>query len=197
MPSSAALLAAGVLISQQPLPYAERLEQRELSAITGVVIHCTETPDLSSARELGEQIHYPGSQTGNSGHFYIDLDGRIEQYVPLERVAHHVSGHNQATLGIELVNRGRWPDWLHSEHQEPTSPYPEVQIQALIKLLQALQQHLPELSWIAGHEQLDTRQVPASDDPALLVSRKRDPGPRFPWTKVRAAISLRNYPLNQ
>ena len=49
---------------------------------------------------------------------------------------------------------------------------------------------MPALRWIAGHEELDTEQVPASDDPALQVPRKRDPGPLFPWAEVLAALPL-------
>ena len=48
-------------------------------------------------------------------------------------------------------------------------------------------------SWlrhIAGHEDLDREQVPASDDPTLRVARKRDPGPLFPWARVLAKVPL-------
>lgn len=186
----AAWLAAALMIHPQPLPYAERLDSRPLDQINGIVIHCTETPGLATAREFGEQIVYTGSQTGNSGHFYIDLDGRIEQYVPLERVAHHVADMNDGTIGIELVNAGRWPDWLHSGSQLPDTPYPDAQIEALLELLQALEQQLPSLEWIAGHQDLDTRTVPASDNPDIQVPRKVDPGPMFPWGRVMAVSGL-------
>ena len=36
------------------LPYESRLEQRPLSQVDLVVIHCTELPDLATAREYGE-----------------------------------------------------------------------------------------------------------------------------------------------
>lgn len=188
------LLAATLMIVQNPLPYAERLDARATEDIAGIVIHCTETPDLASAREVGEQIVYSGSQTGNSGHFYIDVDGGIEQYVPLERAAHHVAGQNRHTIGIELVNRGRWPDWFHSDSQQPDSPYSPAQIQALIELLQHLEQTLPSLQWIAGHQDLDTRQVAASDNPDIMVPRKIDPGPMFPWEQVLTAVRLEKKP---
>ena len=91
-----------------PLPYAERLEARALDAIELVVIHCTELPDLATAREYGERVLYADGGTGNSGHFYIDRDGSVHAWVPVERVAHHVRGHNPRSVGIELVNRGRF-----------------------------------------------------------------------------------------
>jgi N-acetylmuramoyl-L-alanine amidase len=43
---------------------------------------------------------------------------------------------------------------------------------------------------IAGHEDLDTAMVPASDDPARQVPRKRDPGPLFPWDEIVPACGL-------
>jgi N-acetylmuramoyl-L-alanine amidase len=36
--------------------------------------------------------------------------------------------------------------------------------------------------------------VPATDDPDVLVPRKRDPGPRFPWQQVMDAITLQRVP---
>jgi len=47
---------------------------------------------------------------------------------------------------------------------------------------------LEALRHIAGHEDLDRGQVPASNDASIPVPRKRDPGPRFPWPRVPAAL---------
>jgi N-acetylmuramoyl-L-alanine amidase len=49
---------------------------------------------------------------------------------------------------------------------------------------------LPGLHSIAGHEDLDTAKVAASDDATLRVPRKLDPGPMFPWPRVMAACGL-------
>ena len=46
-------------------------------------------PELATARRFGERIHYDESRTGNSGHYYIDRDGAVHQYVGVERIAHH------------------------------------------------------------------------------------------------------------
>ena len=185
--------ATPLSIHPHPLPYVQQLRARSLDAIDLVVLHCTELPDLATARDYGERIHYPDSATGNSGHLYIDRDGSIYQYVPLDRIAHHVRGHNASSIGIELVNRGRWPQWLDSRHQAMTEAYPDAQIDALIALLAWLRQQLPSLERIAGHEDLDTGQVPASDDPAQRVQRKRDPGPLFPWSRVLAEGSWQHW----
>lgn len=171
------------------LPYAELLEARPLSQIDLVVIHCTELPDLATAREYGERILYD-SGTGNSGHYYIDRDGSVHGYIEPERIAHHVRGYNERAIGVELVNIGRWPEWLSAHGQQMQEAYPDVQIAALVRLLQDLVHELPNLQYIAGHEDLDREQVPASDDPTQQVNRKLDPGPLFPWEQVMADTRL-------
>ena len=183
-------------ILDAPLPYVARLQARPLAQVGLVVIHCTELPDLATAREYGERVLYPGALdpaqgTGNSGHYYIDRDGAIQRWVPEDRVAHHVRGHNPHSIGIELVNTGRWPRWLDAAHQAMDEPYPDAQVDALVALLGHLRATLPALRDIAGHEDLDRERVPASDDPARTVARKRDPGPLFPWERVLAAVPLR------
>ncbi len=177
-------------ILAHPLPYETRLEPRPLSQVDLVVIHCTELPDLATAREFGEDILYPGSGTGNSGHYYIDRDGSIHQYVALDRVAHHVRGYNPRAVGIELVNTGRYPDWLASDRQQMREPYTEAQIASLIALLRWLPSQVPALHLMAGHEDLDRTREPASDDPSVQVQRKLDPGPLFPWEQVMAEVAL-------
>ena len=171
------------------LPYVERLQARAVEVVELVVIHCTELPDLATARQYGERVLYPAG-AGNSGHWYIDRDGSIVEYVPATRIAHHVRGHNANSVGIELVNRGRFPHWLDSRHQAMDEHYPDAQVEALLALLTHLRATLPALAGIAGHEDLDTERVPATDNPSVLVSRKRDPGPLFPWPRVLAGCGL-------
>jgi N-acetylmuramoyl-L-alanine amidase len=179
-------------VIQSPLPYELRLEQRPLAQIDLVVIHCTELPDLHTARQFGEEIRYD-SGTGNSGHYYIDRDGSVHQYVRVARIAHHVRGYNPRSIGIELVNAGRYPDWLAAGKQSMDEPYTEAQIIALLGLLGSLQRGLPSLAYIAGHEELDTTEVPASDAEGVLVHRKLDPGPLFPWDQVMQSTTLERF----
>lgn len=173
-----------------PLPYSQSLAQRNSAAIDLVVIHCTELPDLASARQYGERVLYPATGTGASGHYYVDRDGGLHRFVEPLRVAHHTRGYNERSLGIELVNLGRYPDWHHSARQTMTEPYPDAQIAALLALLADLRAEFPALRWIAGHEDLDRELIPASDDPALRVRRKLDPGPLFPWARALAESGL-------
>jgi len=177
-------------IHEDFLPYALKLEDRAAGSIDLVVIHCTELPDLEMARAFGEKIHYPETGTGNSGHFYIDRDGRIEQWVPLGRVAHHVRGFNPRSIGIELVNSGRYPDWFDSRKQAMSEPYPEPQVEALVLLIDHLRGILPGLLYVAGHEDLDTALIPSENAPDTLIRRKLDPGPQFPWAAFMKRVPL-------
>ncbi len=176
-------------IKDKPLPYANTLPERPVDDVELAVIHCTELPDLATARQYGEKVVH-ASDTGNSGHYYVDRDGSISRYVPGTRIANHVRGHNPYSIGIELVNLGRYPDWWNSRQQEMKEPYPAAQIGALLQLLEYLRSEYPNLRKIAGHEDLDTEMMPASDDPSLQVRRKRDPGVMFPWDEVMQNCEL-------
>jgi N-acetylmuramoyl-L-alanine amidase len=187
------LFRDSLAILVRPLPYVERLNRRQLESIDLVVIHCTELPDLGMAREFGEKVMHKNSHTGNSGHFYIDRDGSIEEWVPVNRVAHHVRGFNSKSIGIELVNNGRYPDWFHSTQQQMTEHYPQAQIEALILLLNDLGQALPGLKLIAGHEVLDNEMIAADDNPDIMINRKLDPGVHFPWQDVLSRVPLNRY----
>ena len=182
-------------ITHKPLPYQDLLDNRSPNQITLLVIHCTELPDLTMAREYGSRILYP-SGTGNSGHYYIDIDGTTECWVTPEFVAHHVANHNSNSIGIELVNKGRYPDWFDSKKQTPTTPYPKVQIKALNDLVNHLSNNFTQLKYIVGHEDLDQRTVEASDDNTKSVQRKIDPGPIFPWSQVMQSTTLINIGSN-
>ena len=180
-------------IRQDPLPYSQRLDSRCTDYISLVVIHCTELPDMAMARVYGEKVLYPEKQTGNSGHFYVNRDGSIEQWVPLGRVAHHVRGFNPQSIGIELVNSGRYPDWFHASHQVMSEPYPDLQIKALVALLNHLQTELSSLKKVAGHEDLDSGMIPSEDKPDIMIRRKLDPGLLFPWSGLMKRISLHRF----
>ena len=184
-------------VLSRPLSYIDRLDRRDTDQINMAVIHCTELPDLDTARQWGEKLVHENSRTGHCGHYYIDRDGSIEQWVPTDRVAHHVRGQNLHTIGIELVNTGRYPDWFHSDKQQMSEPYPDRQIDALVSLLNSLASQLPILELVAGHEDLDTELIPADDKPAIRINRKLDPGPQFPWPVVLSGTKLRRFISDQ
>jgi N-acetylmuramoyl-L-alanine amidase len=177
-------------IQQRPLSYINRLENRRIDSIDLVVIHCTELPDLAMARVWGEKVVHTDSQTGNSGHFYIDRDGSMEEWVPVEYIAHHVRGLNSRSIGIELVNTGRYPHWFRSSNQQMNEPYPDAQIGALVKLLNHLAGQMPGIGKIAGHADLDYDMQPSEDQPDTRIRRKLDPGPLFPWAAIMHNVLL-------
>ena len=104
--------------------------------------------------------------------------------------AHHVGASwmglstNPRSIGIEMSNIGRYPHWGDSRYQAFTVPYTKAQIDSLRALLAQLKNDLPNLRWIAGHEDLDQRLEPAKDDPSIQLRRRQDPGPLFPWNEV-------------
>lgn len=178
-------------IHHTPLPYEERLPERAPLAIDLVVMHCTELPDLATARRYGEVVHYPSTQTGNSGHYYVDRDGAIYRYIIDTRIANHTRGYNPRSIGIEMINLGRYPHWKDSRHQAFNEPYTEAQIDALLALLRQLKTDHPNLRYIAAHADLDRRLEPASDDASVMLPRRVDPGPLFPWSGVIARSGLK------
>ena len=171
-------------IVEELLPYNNSLPLRSSESLRAVVLHCTELPTLAMARKYGEKIIYD-DRTGNSGHYYIDRDGSVYRYVEDNRVARHVRGKNVDSIGIELVNTGRYPHWYSAQSQNPTEPYSAEQIESLKNLLRELKMKHPQLLELARHSDLDTETLPADDNPAAQIRRKIDPGPLFPWEDIR------------
>ncbi|NQZ09296.1 MAG: N-acetylmuramoyl-L-alanine amidase [Algicola sp.] len=176
-------------VVQQPLPYHNKLQLRDISSVDMIVIHCTELPTLELSREFGETVHYK-SGTGNSGHYYIDKDGVVYQYVADNRVANHVRGHNEHSIGIEIINNGRYPDWYTTGSQQNVEAYTPQQVHSVIKLVHRLSEQYPSIRNIAGHQELDQSLMPSSDDPNIKIRRKVDPGPLFPWAQLMSTVEL-------
>lgn len=178
---------AAVEIVDRPLLFARWLPRRELSDVTTVVLHCTELPTLGQARGTARRsLRLLPRPSYTAGHFYVDRDGTVERWVPEDRVVNHVAGHNRTSVGIELVNTGRFPHWHHSQMQEPEEEYPVVQVAATLGLLDVLAQRVPAATTLVRHSDVDERLVPATDDPSRCVRRRIDPGPHFPWAEVKA-----------
>jgi N-acetylmuramoyl-L-alanine amidase len=175
-------------IQEQLVSYHDRLTIRNPASIDLVVLHCTELPTLQMAREFAERIVNPEDQVGNCGHYYIDRDGALCRYVRDDRIANHVLGYNESSVGIEIVNTGRYPDWYATTTQSPSEPYTFDQIESLNRLLHFLIKEHPGLVTIARHSDLDTRTIPATDDPKREVHRRIDPGPMFPWDEVHRSF---------
>jgi N-acetylmuramoyl-L-alanine amidase len=171
-------------IIEQLLPYNGRLPHRDVLSLEMVVLHCTELPDMKMAREFGERVIY-NEGTGNSGHYYIDRDGSVYRFVSDDRSARHVRGQNDRSIGIELVNNGRYPNWFLADCQNPVDPYTEAQLESLKQLLVDLKKQYSSLTQLRRHSDLDTELIPAQDRPDVNIRRKIDPGPLFPWQEIR------------
>ncbi len=107
-----------------------------------------------------------------SCHFFIDRKGRIKRMVDENKIAWHAgkskwknfNNLNKNSIGIELVNKG---------HKHGYEIFPNSQIKNLIKLcLHLKKKYKIKNSNILGH----------SD---IAPMRKKDPGEKFPWAKLR------------
>jgi len=115
-----------------------------------------------------------------SSHYLVRDDPvRIYQLVDESRRAFHAgasywrgqTGLNAASIGIEIVNLGN----RLADAGLPWQPYPEPQIDAVIRLLQEIvARHGVRPEHILGH----------SD---IAPLRKLDPGPLFPWQRLAEA----------
>jgi N-acetylmuramoyl-L-alanine amidase len=176
---------AEVKIINNLLPYNARLKMRDPKHIKMIVLHSTETPTLELAREYGGQEIYEESSTGNAAHYYIDLNGGIYRYVEDNRIAFHVVGYNEHSIGIEIVNKGRFPNWFYSNNQFPTDEFRKEQITTLLNSLKNLKARFPGIIRLERHSALDQLTIPAEDDSDVLIRRRIDPGPQFPWEYVQ------------
>lgn len=127
-----------------------------------VMIHHTAQDSLAQTVKT-----FHSARAGVSSHYVIGRDGKIVQMVNDLYRGHHAGAGkwgndtdlNSSSIGIELDNNGL------------TDPWPDVQIDALIHLLQYLKDiyKIPQANFI-GH--MD-----------YAPTRKNDPS-RFPWKKL-------------
>ena len=172
----------GLEITDRIVGWHDLLPARSTADISMVVLHATELPDMEAAwAEAEKSASESESGRGVCGHLYVDRDGTVYRFVPFDRVAFHVEGFNTPSIGIELVNRGRYPNWFMSWGQQPTEEFPPAQLKALRALLSSLRDQCPAIADLYRHSDLDQRLVPAEDHPEQMVRRRIDPGPLFPW----------------
>jgi N-acetylmuramoyl-L-alanine amidase len=138
-----------------------------------------------------------------SAHLVIDKEGVVTQLAPFDAVCWHagastwkgLNGMNQYSIGIEIVNSGilspKGGKYYSADGHEVTSyqrlknklglqavweNYPDKQIDTVAAVSKALQSHY-SLKEIIGHEDVSP-------------GRKTDPGPAFPWDKIRSQASV-------
>ncbi|MCR6633019.1 MAG: N-acetylmuramoyl-L-alanine amidase [Magnetospirillum sp.] len=131
-------------------------------------------------------LHYTGMRTGEealarllnpdakvSAHYVVDEDGAVHALVPESRRAWHAGisawrgegDVNSRSIGIEIVNPG---------HEFGYRPFPEVQIDAVIRLC---------LGVLARHP-IPARNVVGHSD--VAPTRKQDPGELFSWSRLKS-----------
>ena len=164
---------------------------------TLLVIHYT-----ASMSDDGDLRWLRSDQSNVSAHFVIARDGRVTQLVPLDRAAWHAGiskwvyqgeqrrDVNDFSVGVELCNAGpvfRSGSWLSVNlggrmqsyrGADPVEaggglwePFGEAQLAALGRLVEDLKEASYSLEMV-GHNE-------------IAPSRKRDPGPAFPWARYR------------
>ena len=107
-----------------------------------------------------------------SAHFLVRRDGSVVQFVPPERRAWHAGASswrgrsrcNDFSIGIELEGSDE-------------DRFTDLQYQSLTQLVRQLQRDLP------------IRDVCAHSD--VAPGRKTDPGTRFDWARLLAALAAR------
>ena len=110
-----------------------------------------------------------------SAHFLIRRDGRLVQYVPVNKRAWHAGEScfesrercNDFSIGIELEG-------------EDQIPYEEVQYQCLVRLIDSLRAQIDSLS--------NARIVAHSD---ISPGRKTDPGEAFDWQHLDGLLAAK------
>jgi N-acetylmuramoyl-L-alanine amidase len=156
--------------------------------IRNVVVHATGGPSCDSARAFhsgttgGIVKYFQRRSDGASIHYVVGRDGEIVSMVPEDEVAGHVRGHNQDTIGIELVNDGDGAD-----------PFATLQLQAASALVaDLLDRYELGPDALVGHTHLDTRHFQCQGLSLMAsvsgIKQSQDPGAAFPWDAFRPAV---------
>lgn len=131
-----------------------------------VVLHATEQESVQRSLDTLRTRNRGGRV---SAHYLIGRDGELFQLVADDRRAWHagagrwgtITDINSASIGIELDNDG--------------APFPPAQIDSLLRLLADLRDRL----------RIPPHQIVAHGE--VAPTRKRDPGPQFPWKRLAEA----------
>ena len=162
-----AALLSSCATGHNPLAKWER--SRNFNERQPVLIVLHYTTEESSEKSL-HTLKTANSKGPVGVHYLVGRDGRLFQLVKDGKRAWHAGGGrwgtitdvNSASIGIELDNSGH-------------DPFPDVQVDKLIVLLNDLTQRLA----------IPRRQVIGHED--MAPGRKIDPGPLFPWKRLYEA----------
>lgn len=108
-------------------------------------------------------------------HYVIGRDGVVAKSIPEMQVAIHAQGHNDRSIGIELVNRGDGKD-----------PFPKAQVDSLIVVLRDIMaRHGLGVDSVKRHSDVDTRTFECG---GRTVKKKQDPGPALDWIDLKSKL---------
>lgn len=158
-----------------------------------LIQHYTATDSFSSPYNW---LVNPASKV--SAHLVIGRDGRVAQLAPFDAICWHagksswknIVGLNEHSIGIESVNAGilgrKGDEYISADkrivtdYAKGTTPHgvtavwqkwPEAQVEVIAAVSKALKEHYHLLD-ILGHEDISP-------------IRKTDPGPLFPWNRIK------------
>jgi N-acetyl-anhydromuramoyl-L-alanine amidase len=153
------------------------------AAISLLLVHCISLPPGKFGGEAIERLftnrldpsahpYFKGlAGLKVSSHFLVRRDGELVQFVPVARRAWHAGASswrgrsrcNDFSLGVELEGTDR-------------GPFEDAQYVKLSMLIRELRKALP------------LRDIAAHSD--VAPGRKTDPGARFDWARLLAALAL-------
>ncbi len=179
---AAALVALTLAITSLSETSVAKARGAKRHAVEEIIIHATGGPScqggrvvFSPAGDVQRMKRFFEASPHVSIHYIVDRDGTVASSVPEDEIAAHTIGRNDGSIGIELINAGDGLD-----------PYPAAQIDALARLVHASRTRwsIP-LAAVKGHAELDQTTFLCA---GRSVRRKQDPGPLFPWDRLRLEL---------
>ncbi len=152
------------------------------ATVDAIIVHTTGGPecrkgqvDFGTAGTVNSMKSYFEQHAELGIHYLVGRDGQVAKSIPEGQVANHAIGWNERSIGVELINKGDGKD-----------PFPEAQIGALVGLIKEIRQrHRIDIANIKGHTEVDQRTFECG---GKKVKTKQDPGPLFPWDRVRHGV---------
>jgi N-acetylmuramoyl-L-alanine amidase len=171
-----ALLSAAVFALHTAAIDARKSGPTRTEPITMIVLHSTGGPTCDaktnkpiwvSAGTMEENMRFIEAHPTLGIHYMIDRDGTLRTSIPESQVAHHVLTYSGRSIAVELINDGDGRD-----------PFPEAQLDALVKLLRDIVARRGiSREGIKRHSDLDRAMMPCDK----TKRRKVDPGTAFPY----------------
>jgi N-acetylmuramoyl-L-alanine amidase len=159
--------------------------KREKNTVDTIIIHAIGGPDVTCPRAKLEFTpaggraavwkDYFAKHDTVSIHYIIDREGNLESSIKEDEIAIHAGHSNARSIGIELVNKG-----------DGVEEYQDAAVTRLIGLIKDIRTRINiSVDNIKGHEEVDQTKFTCG---GKEYKRKVDPGPKFPWRKLKEAL---------